>query len=147
MATGFVERFKGKYTSDPNTTRVAGIPMYGPATEQTLTPTSTGSTVTVGTVTVARVNASSTTAFIRLPGITFVGQPLAIEIFGVGSTSTANFITAAPGQTFSGSSYSVMRSTQNITLELQATSSVNWAVMGTFSTTVTYYAPSLSTTT
>src|SRR5689334_20020111 len=105
MTTGFVERYKGKFTADPNTTRVGGLPMYGSATQQTYTPTSTGSTVTVSGVTVARINASSTTGFIRLPAIQFVAQPLAIEIFGVGSTSTANYITAAAGQTFLGSSF------------------------------------------
>ena len=125
MATGFVERYKGKYTADPNSTRIAGVPMYGSATQQLGTPTSTGSTVVVGNVTVARINASSTTAFVRLPAITFIGQPLAIEVFGVGSTSTAIFFTAAAGQTFLGSSFSVIRSTASVTLELQATSTVN----------------------
>lgn len=152
MSTGYVERYKGKFTADPNSTRVAGIPMYGTATQLNATPTSTGSTVTIGANTVARINASSTTAFVRMPVISFIGQPVAVEIFGYGSTSTSVFITAAAGQTFLGSSFSVLRSTQNITIEFQATSSINWAIMGTFSTsnassTGGAYAPSLSTTT
>lgn len=134
MATGFVERYKGKYTADANSTRIAGIPMYGTVTQQVATPTSTGSTVVVGNVTVVRVNASSTTAFVRLPSITFVAQPLAIEVFGVGSTSTAIFVTAAAGQAFIGSSFNTIKSTGSFTMELQATSTVNWAIMGVFST-------------
>lgn len=149
---GFVERYKGKFNADPGATWVGGIPMYGPVTQLNGVPTSTGSTVTIGRNTVARINASSTTAFIRLPAISYIGQPLAIEIFGVGSTSTAVFITAAAGGTFLGSSYSVLKSTQSITIELQATSTLNWAIMGTYSTsnassTGGAYGPSLSTTT
>lgn len=136
MATGFVERYKGKYTADPNSTRIAGVPMYGSATQLTFTPTSTGSTVTIPNITVARINASSTTAFIRLPQITFIGQPMAIEVFGVGSTSTAIFISATPSSVagFIGSSFNTIKSTGSFTMELQATSSINWAIMGVFST-------------
>ena len=148
---GFVDRFKGKVEVDPNSSWVGGIPMYGTVTQLNAVPTSTGSTITIGRNTVARINASSTTAFVRLPSISFVGQPLAIEIFGYGSTSTSVFITAATGQAFIGSSYNVLRSTQNLTIEFQATSTLNWSIMGTFSTsnssTGGAYAPTLSTTT
>lgn len=132
--SGFVERFKGKYTASPGSVWVGGIPMYGNVTQAAFTPTSTGSTCTITNQTVARINNSSTSAFVRLPAISFIGQPLAIEVFGVGSTSTAVFITAASGQTFIGSSFGVLRTTANITIELQATSSANWAIMGTYST-------------
>lgn len=132
--SGFVERFKGKYTASPGSVWIGAIPQYGPATQLNANPTSTGSTVIVGAQTVARINNSSTSAFVRLPSISYIGQVLAVEIFGGGSTSTAVYITAASGQTFLGSSFSVIRSTANLTIELQATSTSNWAIMGTFST-------------
>ena len=140
--SGFVERYKGKFTADPSATRVAGIPMYGAATQQIGTPVSTNSTVNIGMVTVARINASSTAAFVRLPSISFIGQPLAVEIYG-GSTKT--WVTCAAGQTFAGSSYNTLYSTVNAVFELNATSSNNWGIVGTFSTAA--YTLVLSTST
>jgi hypothetical protein len=134
--SGFVERYKGKYTADQNATRVAGIPMYGSATQQSTTiGAGAASTVTVGAVTVVRVITPTTNCFVRLPPITFIAQPIAIEISGVTATSTTNvWITTNGVGTFNGTTVNTIKSTANATIELQATSSVNWAVMGTFST-------------
>lgn len=146
MATGFVQRFKGKIAlAGNNGLVVGGIPLYGTGAVQTLSTASANFTAING-VPVSVITASSAINVWNLPKPSFGGQTKCLQLL----VSSGILVTASTdgSRTFNGSSNSVFKSTQNSIIELQATSTLNWAITGVFpGSTLVSSILTLSTTT
>ncbi len=153
MATGFVDRWKGKITVDASAQFIAGTPLYGPASVQnvstltagSLTPNSSfvdGSTVTNYGVTIVQ---SSAGGVMTMQAPSYVGQFKIVLISTIGSSTLFLKMGSTATVKINGSSFWIVKSSiGNSALEFVATSSVNWALGGVQNSTVTH---TLSTTT
>jgi hypothetical protein len=128
--TGFIDRYKGKTTIDAAALKVSGVSMYGALSVQS-TQVLPATSVQL-TAVFCRINPSSAAAVCYFPAISFIGQPLTLEIYSLSSALLVSG--SAKSQTLNGSSYNTLKSTVNVTISLEATSTVNWAVVGTYST-------------
>ena len=171
MASGFVQRFKGKikasvaWIDTANITTlnistasgaavIAGHVLYGAGAIQNLSLISSSlGASTIGS-TASFVNllssASTTQSIVRIPAPTFAGEAIVIQT----STSMGYILTAstAGAVTFNGSSLTAAASTGGApyVLSLEATSTANWAIVGAYpgiytSTGGTIWALSTST--
>lgn len=165
MASGFVSRWKGKikasvaYIDTAYITNfgTANRTLYGSAATQTLTlvSSSLGASTVSASIALLLSSGSTTTAIVRLSPPQFAGQPVLIQMSTLGLGGLGFMITAstAGAVTFNGSSDTVVASTiasTNYTLDLRATSTTNWAILGAYpdiytSTGGTIWALSTST--
>lgn len=138
MASGFVQRWKGKITAAE--IYVQGISMF-----DTETP-STDSTL--GAVRVSKIANSSGAGVYTVPRPTFGGQDRTLAITSV---SSGAFFKAASGTSFGvmgTSTMTVMKSTVQMSIDLCALSTALWAVRSVWSTSTTVIPqPTFSTTT
>lgn len=154
MATGFVDRFKGKTTFDAAALLVGGLPQYGPQSVQVISTTAAnafpgssfvdGSTITPYGVTLL---ASSAAAVAVISPPRYAGQFKVIQISSIPATSI--FIMTSTTQSgkvgINGSSMTVIKSTVGWSvLEFVATSTANWTFAGLNNSSATH---TLSTTT
>ena len=150
MATGFVDRIKGKVTHDPNTLWIAGTPQYGTVSAQTMSLSSAASTSDPGAAPLVNaygtsvINCSSGPNIVRLAPPTFPGQSKTIQLNFVvpGSSLVGALWTKASTDgsiMYNGSSFSVVKSTVGPSvIQLIATSVTNWAVSGLFNSSATH---------
>ena len=136
MATGFVQRFKGKIQADA--IFVKGQAFVGPAASQSLSTSSTAFVTPSITAPFASI-ASGTNAYIyRLPKPTFAGQQQVIQLTAVSTLGV--FFTASTDASalIAGSSINTtLKSTIASLISLQATSTSNWAIIGAYPGTYT----------
>lgn len=136
MASGFIQRWKGKATFDPAAFWVGGVPLYGPASAQTVGNVAAQSTVSIFGYGVTNIAASTQQVFARLPAPPFAGIDKTIQAV---AGTTGFFVTLPAGVTFNGTTMNTIKSTVNGVVTLVGQSSVNWAVTGYASTgTLTY---------
>lgn len=153
MATGFVDRWKGKITVDAAAQWVQGQPLYGAASVQTIStaasatfPNTTavdGSSATNFGVSIVK---SSATSVITMRAPSYAGQFKLVQISTLNTAANIFLkVSTGGGVTLNGSSFSVIQSTiGNSILEFVATSTVNWAFAGLNNSTATH---ALTTTT
>jgi hypothetical protein len=136
MASGFVQRWKGKADFDPSCLWVAGQPIYGPTASASvvLVSSSLGASTLNGSFNNLLSSASTTQSIVRLRKPMYAGSQMTVQVStasGLGIILTAS---TDGSITFNGSSLSVAKSTGSIvqTLELNATSTANWAITGAY---------------
>lgn len=134
MASGFIQRWKGKANFDPSSLWVAGSPLYGPGSAQSLSTTSASALISNGGVTA--ISATSVIAIYRLQAPAYASQEKTIQLTTV---SSGVFITLYPSTLvaaavfLNGSSINcVIKSTQAGVVSLCATSTANWAIVGVY---------------
>jgi hypothetical protein len=133
MASGFVQRFKGKVNFAPSGLWIGGSPLFGAGSAQNLTLAS--ATVSIGAITnygLTTINATSAVAIARLARPAYPGQAKTLQLTAI---SSAVFITASTdgSVTLNGSSINTtFKSTVASVITLVATSSANWAIDGLF---------------
>lgn len=138
MATGFVQRFKGKIQADQLWTK-------GWAASETQSNPAAGSTLgAFGSVTLASATAA----------VVFTMQPpkAGIEhVIAMTAVSSGVFLKAPPGVNFGvfgGSTIIVLKSTSQMTIEFIGISTVQWAIQSVWTTSTSVIAnPTFSTTT
>lgn len=144
MATGFVQRYKGKIAVPVGGIYIGGTQLSGSAADfntisgsatlQALTSASTTSTITnTGPTTIA---SSSALTIWRLAKPTSPGQDKVIQLTTV---SSGVFITASTDGSvlLNGSSINTtIKSTVAANIDLFATSTSNWAIVGLFISTL-----------
>jgi|SRR5882672_4700870 len=131
MATGFVQRFKGKVTFDAGALWLAGQPLYGPGSAQSIGSVAAQSTTTLTGGGISSILASTQPIFARLPAPTIVGIEKTI-VFTVGSSGA--WVTLPAGVTFSGSTFNTIKTVTNGAASLVGVSSIVWAITGFAST-------------
>lgn len=141
MASGFVQRWKGKVNADSFWLKGWGVS----ETNGTLLPTP-GSTLSQNA---ANYNLSASSgAVVYTLGPVDPGVPVKLALTAV---SSAIFIKAAAGNNFGvfgGSTMIVMKSTSIMTIAIVGVSSIAWAVESIWSTSTTVIPqPTFSTTT
>lgn len=135
MATGFVQRFKGKIQADALYVKGQGV--YGAGAAQSLTLAS--ATASIGTINASGVTAISATsikAIARLSKPTYVGEFKTIQLTTV---SSGILITASTDLSvfFNGSTgNTTILSTLAVSFNLVATSTTNWAISGIYPSTL-----------
>jgi hypothetical protein len=137
MASGFVQRFKGKVNFAPGGLWVGGQPIYGGSASGTLAlvSSSLGASTASQAINVLTSSGSTTQSILRLAKPPFAGFDMLIQmstLSGLGLIVTAS---TAGAVTFNGTTATAMASTGNSTavaLELMATSTANWAIMGAY---------------
>ena len=146
MATGFVQRFKGKITVGAGGFWVRGNPVYGAMSQQSLSTSSTAfvvSTISGNYTTIA----SGTNAYIYRLGLpAYAGDVNVIQITSVSTLGV--FFTASVDATvtINGSSVNTtFKSTQASVIQLVATSTANWAITGVYPSTLGVLTLSTST--
>lgn len=147
MATGFVDRIKGKITQDPQTFWIGGTPQYGAVATQAVTASSTVAAQNVNSYGITTINASTGNLCVfRLQKPGFAGQFKTIQLNPCSSVGGIFLTASTDGSiTFNGSSFSVIKSTiAGSIIELTATSTNNWATAGLVNSSATH---TLSTTT
>lgn len=131
MATGFVQRFKGKIEADSLWVKGVQVAGAGAAANVSLISSSLGASTLSGSISVLLSSGSTTQAIVRLSR-PFAGATKTIQV----STGLGVIITASTNGsiTFNGSTLSVAASSGSTcyTLELVGTSTVNWAVVGAY---------------
>ena len=139
MATGFVQRFKGKVAFDKGSFWMAGQPIYGAAAAGTvaLVSSSLGYSTVGAAFTALQSSGTTTKSIAHLKPPPFIGFDMMIQN---PSGSSLILMASTDGSiTFNGSTLSVATSTGStaLTLEIVATSSANWAIVGAFPGTYT----------
>lgn len=144
MATGFVQRFKGKI--------VAAAQFFGPTQVYGPGTVFAGSTASATLQTipqangVATINASSALSIFSLQGLPSPGAKLLLAL----TVSSGVFVKAAAGSAFDASTNTVFKSTYSMQVSLTGLSTVAWRVDGVWpppSTLVGGSGITLSTTT
>lgn len=145
MASGFVQRWKGKASFDPNAFRIGGQSMYGSGAQQAITLA--GSSIGISTIsgTYVTITASSMMAVARLAKPLFAGDYTAIQLTTISSgilitTSTDGSVT------INGSSINTtIKSTLSGVIVMEATSTSNWAITSIYPATSGFLTLSTST--
>lgn len=130
MASGFVQRWKGKGTFDASSLWIAGSPMYGGGSVQTLSTASATALITNGPG-IAVIASSSAIFTYRLAAPSFASAEKTIQM----TVSSGIFITVSTNNTVGingQSSVNTIKSTQNTVLVLEATSTTNWAITSVY---------------
>jgi len=143
MASGFVQRWKGKIACDELWVGGQLLAGGGGVGVQTLSLGNTTGTLTNYGVTA--ISATSGLAIVRLASPNYANQSKTIQLTTV---SSGIFITASTAGTvfINGSSINTtIKSTLAGVLELVATSTSNWAITGVYPSTTGF--PTLSTST
>lgn len=142
MATGFVQRFKGKIAAAA--LWFNGAQVFGPGAYVAY---STAGTQTIGAQALAKITASSAISIFTMSDLPAPG----LEKFFDLAVTSGMFLKAASGASFDNSTNTVIKSTYNMRLNLMGLSSAKWAIMGVYPDTTAGGAPvggiTLSTTT
>jgi len=142
MASGFVQRWKGKASFDPSAFRIGGVAMYGSAAVQSTNVY--GSTFNI-TGTYVTISASSAMAYGRIAKPAYAGDYTLIQLTTV---SSGIFLTASTdgSVTINGSSINTtLKSTLAGVIVLEATSTANWALSSIYPSTLGFITISTST--
>lgn len=130
MASGFVQRFKGKATFDASSLWLAGTPLFGPGSVQTLSTASATNSIAQGAG-ISILTASSVIAIFRVPVPAYASQERTLQL----SVSSGIFITVSTAGAVGingQSSVNTIKSTQNSVVVLEATSTTNWAITSVY---------------
>lgn len=135
MASGFVQRFKGKISVAE--LWIKGQPMFGKSALQNLAviSSSLGASTSSGTYVNLLSTGSTTQYIVRIEPPQFTGD---LRVFSVstGGVGLGAILTASTDGsiTFNGSSLSVAKSsgTTSQVIRMEATSSANWAITGQY---------------
>lgn len=130
MASGFVQRWKGKI--DVDQIWISGQPVYGPAITQTLSTTSATHTINQSGVTTIANSSGADVWRIASPTIIGIEKTIQLTTVSSGTFICANSSAAAAAPTFNGSSNTVVKMLNAGIIELRATSTSNWAITGVF---------------
>jgi hypothetical protein len=143
MASGFVQRFKGKAKFGQVWTDqlyINGRAQYGAGAIQNLAliSSSLGASTVSGTIVNLLSSASTTINIVKLPTPLFAGQDMLLNL-STGTVGLGYIILASSAGTnavtFNGSSDTVMASTVTATpsiVSLTATSTANWAILSVY---------------
>lgn len=144
MASGFIQRWKGKANFDPGALWVGGLPLFGGGALQSLSLSTVQNSV-INSYGVTAISATSGIVVVRLQKPAFANIEKTIQLTTV---SSGIFITASTdgSVTINGSSINTtIKSTLAGTISLMATSTANWAITAIYPATLGFVTLSTST--
>lgn len=145
MASGFINRAKGKSDFSRSDLYVAGMAVYGHQTPQvTLSTASTTNVINGWGFTMIGASSAKYAYYLQKPRVEMLDK---VIIANTVSSAVLIAVSTDGSITINGSSYSVFQSTVPCVLRMSPTSTSNWALTAIGSTGGTGYVFTLSTST